>query len=127
MSEPGAPRTVTGAACVLWGLASGAALVLGSLGEWATAGPFGADGTSAGRDGTVTLALGAVALLTVAIDRLRPVTAVAAVLALTVGLIDTLDVSTRTGPLYDGSVGWGLIVVDLAAASLLASALLGRR
>lgn len=127
MSEPGVPRTVVSAASVLWGLASGAALVFGSLGEWATAGPFGVDGTAAGRDGTVTLALGAVALLTIAVDRLRPVAAFAAVFALSIGITDTLDVSGRTGALYQGSVGWGLVVVDLAAASLLAAALLGRR
>lgn len=120
-------RATAGGALLLWGLGSAAAIVAGSLGPWATAGPFSAAGTDAGHDGTITLALGAAALLPVAIGRLRPLVGVLAVLALSVGLYDTLDVHGRATALYPGAVGWGLVVVDLAAASLLAWTLLGRR
>jgi lysylphosphatidylglycerol synthetase-like protein (DUF2156 family) len=99
----------------VWSIGSAAAIVIGSLGPWATFGPFSVSGTSA--DGVITLILGVLALALIMADRWAWVLVAAAVIAALVGVIDTIDVSGGNG-LIDPSPGWGVILVALAGISL---------
>lgn len=112
---------------LLWGIASAVAIAIGSLGTWVTAGPIHLSGTSGGRDGTITVVLALIALVPLALRRWRPLVGVLAAVCLLIGVIDTIDVkSLDDDALFDASVGWGLLLVDVAAASLLAWTFLGR-
>lgn len=111
---------------LLWGIASAVAIAIGSLGTWVTAGPIHLSGTSGGRDGTITVVLALIALVPIALRRWRPLVGVLAAVCLLIGVIDTIDVNSTGDTLFDASVGWGLLLVDVAAASLLAWTFLGR-
>lgn len=112
---------------LLWGLGSALLIALGSLGTWATVGPISLSGTDDGRDGILTLILALVALVPMLIGKARPVVGVLAVICLGIGIYDTVDVSSIETPIWDASPGWGLYLVDVAAASLLAWTFLGKR
>lgn len=109
-----------------WGLASAAAIAIGSFGSWAEVGPISLGGTSGGRDGTITVVLALIALVLLALRRLRPLVGVLAGVCLLIGIIDTVDVSSDDNALFTASVGWGLWLVDAAAVSLLLWTFLGR-
>jgi hypothetical protein len=101
----------------LWGWLSAAALAIGSLGPWATIGPFSKSGTSG--DGILTLIAAAIIAFAIAKARLTLVVVFAA-LSLAVAIYDIADVSSSGNDLFTASVGWGLIMVTAAAVSLLA-------
>jgi lysylphosphatidylglycerol synthetase-like protein (DUF2156 family) len=107
----------------LWGTATVVLLAIGSLGPWVTLGPFSASGTGDGNDGAITLVLAILAAVLVCLRRWRIVTALLAVGALVVGIIDTNNVSSARNELLEPSVGWGLVAVDIAAVSLIVWAL----
>ena len=104
-------------------------IVIGSAGEWATAGDLlsknGLDG-----DGilTVILALVAAALLGIAIARKRPFSVIAvgicAFLVLVIAAYDTIDI---LGIGFGITVGWGLWLVDVGAVIALAATVAARR
>lgn len=112
---------------LLWALGSALAIIVGSLGPWITWGAISVSGTGDGRDGTFTLILGVVALVLVGLKRARLVVALLAAAALAVALMDGVDIarSVDTEDSIFGSIeiGWGLIVLALGAASLLAWAI----
>jgi hypothetical protein len=95
------------------------AIVIGSLGTWVTVGPFSIGGTTGGADGTMTLIVAIIALVLIATNRAPRVVAVLALWALGVGVYDTATISDNGNKFFGASVGWGLILVDLAAAGLL--------
>lgn len=109
-----------------WGLLSALAIAIGSIGTWVTVGPISLGGTGDGRDGTITLVLALVALVPLALRRLRPLVGVLAAVCLLIGIIDTVDVSSNDVAIFEASVGWGLWLVDAAAVSLLLWTFLGR-
>lgn len=109
-----------------WGIASAVLIAVGSLGTWVTVGPISLSGTGDGRDGIITLVLALIALVPLALRRVRPLVGVIAAAVLLIGVIDTIDVSSNDIPLFTASVGWGLWLVDAAAVSLLLWTLLGR-
>jgi hypothetical protein len=80
---------------------------------------FSVSGTSSGRDGAITLVIGIVAGILVCLRRFSVVTTLLGAGALVVGIIDTSDISSAGNALIAPSVGWGLVVVDIAAVSLL--------
>jgi hypothetical protein len=102
-----------------WGIGTVILLAVGSLGPWATLGALSVSGTSNGRDGTLTLVLAIAAAILVCVGRFAPVVTLIASGALAVGIIDTNNVSNTSSGLFEVSVGWGLVLVDVAAASLL--------
>jgi Protein of unknown function (DUF2510) len=112
----------------LWGIASCILVAVGSIGTWATIGPVAISGTSNGRDGTLTLIL--VALAAVPVLRRGPHIGVAilGLLIVAVGAYDTIDIGNAgtRGTLFSPSVGWGLVMVDIAGASLVVWALVDR-
>lgn len=110
-------------------LAGAALLALGSIGPWATIASFTTNGLEG--DGVITLVLAIVAALVVLVARARSrlpsriALGICGVLALTVAVIDVVDVSgTKAGSL-SASVGWGLWVA-LAGAVILIGAVLAR-
>lgn len=110
---------------MLWGIGSAIALAIGSVGPWMVAGPFTVRSTG---DGYVTLGLAVICLALIAIRRFQPVVLALAIAAFAVGAIDTVDVlrtvnDERVG-LFAPSIGWGLVVVDLAALALIGWALI---
>ncbi len=107
---------------LLWPGISVVAIIVGSLGPWATYGPFSIVGTAGGRNGIITLVLAVIAGGLVLVRRLPVVVGVLALGALATGIYDTVDVSSIDVPIFAISVGWGIILVDVASASLLASA-----
>ncbi len=111
---------------LVWGLVSAVAIAIGSLGTWVTVGPITLSGTGDGRDGTITLVLALIALVPLALRRLRPLVGVLAAICLLIGVIDTVDVGSNDDAIFNASVGWGLWLVDAAAISLLLWTFLGR-
>jgi hypothetical protein len=104
---------------LLWALASAAAIIAGSLGPWVTAGPFSVGGTHG--DGDYSLALGIIALILIIAERSRPAVAAVAGAALAIGAVDaSMVLRTDDSEIFDVGLGWGLIVLPLGAASLLA-------
>ena len=101
----------------LWGWLSAGALAVGSIGPWVTVGPFSKAGTSG--DGILTLIAAAIIAVGIARKRLLLI-AIFALLSLAVGIYDVGDVSSSGNELFSASVGWGLIMVNVAAVSLLA-------
>lgn len=99
----------------LGGLAACAAVVVGSLGPWATIGPFTTSGTSG--DGAITLVLAALATTAIGLGRLLPGVAVAGGLVAAIGAYDALDIASTGGPL-DPSPGWGVLLTTAAGAAL---------
>lgn len=111
---------------LLWGIGSAIAIAIGSLGPWVSVGPFSFSGVGDGRDGAITIVIALLALVPIALRRWRPVVGVLAAICLLIGVIDTVDVSSYDEMGFSASVGWGLILVDVGAASLLAWTFLGR-
>lgn len=103
----------------LWGLATALMLALGSFGPWATLGPFSVSGLDNGRDGIITLIIAIVAGVLICIRRGNPVTLLLGIAAAGVGIYDTANVSSAGNELFTPSVGWGLVMVDIAAVSLI--------
>jgi len=103
----------------VWVALSLAAIVAGSLGPWATVGPFSVSGTSRD-DGLIALCAGLVAVVAVAVPRIPAFVALAAAvvaagiavyyLAAIFAIDDTLLGSVRPG--------WGLVVVLAGGVSL---------
>jgi hypothetical protein len=102
----------------LWGVGSAILLAVGSLGPWVTLGPFSASGTSDGRDGLITLVIALAAAVLICVRRVPWLVVILALVALYVGIHDTNNVSTAGNEVLDPEVGWGLVLVDIAAASL---------
>lgn len=99
-----------------WGWASVAALFAGSIGPWVTVGPFSVGG---GADKNITLIAAAAAAVVLGMRKSPGLVAVIGAIAALVGAIDTIGVSGNSTAIFSASVGWGLIVVDLAAVSLM--------
>ncbi|MDI9978810.1 hypothetical protein [Rhodococcus sp. IEGM 1307] len=130
--RPPAPLPVNYKPNVLAGFVACLAIVVGSLGPWATSLSFGVAGTEG--DGVISLVLAAVAAaalfaiharggLTKFGDRwLAPV---AGVLVLGIGVIDAIEVNGNEvefmNTMVSTGIGWGLWVVILAGAALSAS------
>lgn len=111
----------------IWGIASCALVALGSIGTWATVGPISLSGTSGGRDGTVTLVMAIVALLPVLRRRWHGAAAILGLLILGIGTYDMVDIGNMgDDALLAPSVGWGLVLVNGAAVSLVVWALIDR-
>jgi hypothetical protein len=110
-----------------WGLASGAAVVVGSFGPWATFGPFSKGGLDG--DGVITLVLGLVVLAAVWLRRAPLGVLVAGALVALIGIIDTIDVAGSQ--VLSPSPGWGVLLTAAAGLSVVAWAALemarGRR
>jgi len=115
----------------IWGLASAAGIAIGSVGTWASLGPFSLGGTS-GSGGKIALALGVITLIIVALHYWSPswnreitgfVTGIAGLITAGVGIHGTIKIlgagTTIFGVSITPSIGWGLVVVDLAALSLI--------
>jgi hypothetical protein len=101
-----------------WGVGSALLLVIGSLGAWATFGPFSVAGTSG--DGVITLIAGLVAGVLIVLRRFTVVTLLAGLVAVATAIYDTATISDSGNEFFSASVGWGLILADLAAVSLIA-------
>lgn len=117
--------TVTIDRRALWAWVSVALIAIGSLGTWASLGIITVSG--ADNDGMLTLGLAAAAAASLATDRWRPVIPVAAILTLAIGIYDASEIAGTEvlGTSFD--VGWGLVLVNLAAASLLVWTIADRR
>ncbi len=107
---------------LLWAFASIAAIVAGSLGPWITFAALSVSGTGDGRDGTLTLLLGIVAAVLVVIERARVVVGLVAGVILVIAVVDGYQVLSSREETILGNIeiGWGLIVLALGAAGLLA-------
>jgi hypothetical protein len=103
------------------GYAAALVVVIGSLGPWASFGPFSASGTQG--DGIVSLALAIVAAFMVWRWSGKPamwklvIALIAAVLALATTGYEVVHVSNS-----DLTVGWGLILALLGSTGLVLSA-----
>ncbi len=115
----------------IWGLASAAGIAIGSVGTWASLGPLSIGGTSSS-GGKAALALGVITLIIVALHYWSPswnreitsfVTAIGGLIAAGVGIYGTIEIlgagTTIFGISITPSIGWGLVIVDLAAISLI--------
>ncbi|GEM_PF-2376688 len=115
-----------------WGLASSISLVLGSLGTWASLGPFSVGGTSM-TGGKIVLALGLIASGILAVHiwgqvwdkALDPfIAGSAAFVALGLGIHGFSKVMGAGADIFgitiSPSVGWGLVLTVIGSASLLA-------
>ena len=115
----------------IWGLASAAGIAIGSVGTWASLGPLSIGGTSSS-GGKVALALGVIMLIIVALhywslswnrEITSFVTAIGGLITAGVGIYGTIEIlgagTTIFGISITPSIGWGLVIVDLAAISLI--------
>lgn len=105
-----------------WGLVSAVAMAVGSIGTWVTAGPFSVSGTAGGGDGWITLGIAVAIGIVVAIRRLPWLVLPGAIVAGGIGIGDAirfLDVS-NDNEWFSVSLGWGLVIVIVAALSLAA-------
>lgn len=100
-----------------WGLGLCAAVIVGSLGPWASWGAFTVNGTT--RDGKYTLALAIFAAVVVFTERARLLVGVVALLLVAGGVADTADVNRFSYAGLPVSVSWGLILVDVASVGLV--------
>lgn len=115
---PDPARAATGALLdPRWGLAACAAVVVGSLGPWASIGPFTTNGTSG--DGVLTLVLAALAATAIGLGRLLPGVAIAGGLVALIALYDAVDI-TSAGGVLDASPGWGVLLTAVAGIALTA-------
>lgn len=103
-----------------WGLASAVAVVVGSLGPWATFGPFAKNGLDG--DGVITLVLGLLVLAAVWLRRAPLAVLVAGALVALIGIIDTIDVAGSD--VLSPSPGWGVLLTAAAGISVVAWAVL---
>lgn len=103
---------------LVWGLGSAVAIVIGSLGPWATFGPFSKGGTDG--DGVLTLILGIAAVAFIMANRWMVFVLILAVLSAAIGIFDTIDVSSAGNEFVSPSPGWGVILVAIAGVSLTA-------
>ncbi|EID81749.1 MULTISPECIES: hypothetical protein [Rhodococcus] len=117
---------------VVAGLVACLAIVVGSLGPWATSLSYGVAGTEG--DGVITLVLAAVAAAALFAIYARGgftkfgdrwIAPVAGVVILVIGVVDAVDVNGNEvefmNTMVSTGVGWGLWVVLLSAAALSAS------
>lgn len=100
-----------------WGLASAVAVLVGSVGPWATFGPFTKNGLSG--DGAITLALGLLVLVAVVVRRAPLGVLVAGAFVALIGIVDTVDV-TAADQLLAPSPGWGVLLTAAAGLSVVA-------
>jgi hypothetical protein len=130
--RPPSPLPVHYAPNIVAGLVACLAIVVGSLGPWATSLSVGVAGTEG--DGTVTLvlaAVGAAALFAIyargGFTKFgdRWIAPAAGVVILVIGIVDAMDVNGNEvefmNTMVSTGIGWGLWVVLLAAAALSAS------
>ncbi|MEV4423717.1 hypothetical protein AB0L40_27690 [Patulibacter sp. NPDC049589] len=103
----------------VWGLVSAVAVVVGSIGPWATWGPVTVWGLDA--DGVITLVLGLLAVAGVVTRRFPIALVVVAAVTTLIGIADTVDVSSGNA-FFDPSPGWGVILTALGGTSLTAFA-----
>jgi hypothetical protein len=124
-SDPSRDRAIVLTPRLLWAFGSIAAIIAGSLGPWITLGAISVSGTGDGRDGTITLIVGIAAAVLVVIERGRVAVGVLAAISLAVAVIDGIQVLRSREETLLGSIeiGWGLIVLALGAAGLLAWAI----
>lgn len=101
----------------LLGVAAGVSVVVGSLGPWATFGPFTKSGTSG--DGVLTLVIGLLVLTAIGLGRMVPGVLVAGVIVAAIGVVDTIDVAGAGGPLSP-SPGWGVLLTAAAGVAVAA-------
>jgi hypothetical protein len=111
----------------LWGLASSALVIVGSIGPWVSLGMIHASGTDS-TDGIVTLILGLICGLLVITGKTPVIATITGVVALAIGIYNANDISGRGNGIVDPSVGWGLWVLIVGAISMLVWGLvIGRR
>lgn len=103
-----------------WGLTSGAAVVVGSFGPWATFGPFSKGGLDG--DGVITLVLGLLVLAAVWLRRAPLGVLAAGALVALIGIVDTIDVAGSD--VLSPSPGWGVLLTAAAGLSVMAWAAL---
>ncbi|MGW5151314.1 hypothetical protein [Rhodococcus koreensis] len=136
--RPPSPLPVNYTPNIVAGLVACLAIVVGSLGPWATTLSFGVAGTEG--DGKVTLvlaAVGAVALFAIyargGFTKFgdRWIAPAAGVGVLVTGIIDAMEVNGNEvefmNTMVSTGIGWGLWVVLLSAAALSASSLMVAR
>jgi hypothetical protein len=123
--DPSSERGIVLSPRLLWAFGSIAAIVAGSLGPWITLGAISVSGTGDGRDGAITLVLGIAAAILVVVERGRVAIGVLAGISLAIAVIDGTQVLRSREDTIVGSIeiGWGLIVLALGAAGLLAWAI----
>lgn len=112
---------------LLAGVIAALLLAVGSVGTWASVGPFSVSGLRG--DGSLTLAAAVIALIPLLLGRAPGVTLAAGVVAAAVSIYDLariLPVVDENG-LFSVSVGWGLVISALASIALLAVGLVGVR
>lgn len=119
---PGPPPAPLRLGTLQWvALGASAVLAIGAFLPWITVGPFSRSGVGDGGDGWFTLvcalACGAIVLLTARSIRIRGWIAIAVlgVLSAFICLIDIADVAGADVPLFEPSVGSGLILSLLAS------------
>lgn len=103
---------------LLWGWGSLLAIVIGSLGTWATFGPISVGGGD--KDGAICIVLAVIAAVLVATNRWALAVAVLGAVTALVGIIDWSDISSTSVFGQSFSVGWGLVLVVAAGLSLCA-------
>lgn len=104
-----------------WGLVSAVAMALGSVGAWATAGPFSVTGTTGSGDGWITLAIAVALGVLVAVRRLPWLALPGAMVAGGIGIGDAIRLlDAEESEWFSVSVGWGLVLVIAASVSLAA-------
>lgn len=113
----------------LWlvALASVALIVVGSITTWVSIPKLNlsASGTDGDSDGILTIIVAVIAGLgLLVLPGRRSIAAVCGVLALGVATHDIVQILQVNNPLIDINVGWGLVVVFLAAVALTISACL---
>jgi hypothetical protein len=105
----------------VWGIVSAGLLAIGSVGTWATLGPFSVTGTSNGRDGILTLILAGIVALTLLLRRWIWTSLVCGGIALAVTIYDIVDLnSIAQDSIVSPSPGWGILLAAAASASLCA-------
>jgi hypothetical protein len=110
---------------LLWVWASLLAALVGSLGTWATLGIISVSGGD--KDGAIVVVLAVVAAVLVALHRWPIGVAVLALLMLTIGVFDWQDITSKSALGIHFGVGWGLVLVCIASASLLGWAVSEKR
>lgn len=105
-----------------WGLVSAIAMAIGSIGTWATAGPFSVTGTTSSGDGWITLGIAVALGVLVAGRRLPWLALPAALVAAGIGVGDAIHIlsGNSDNEWFSVSLGWGLVLVIVASASLAA-------
>ncbi|MBF6618850.1 MAG: DUF4352 domain-containing protein [Patulibacter sp.] len=96
-------------------------MAVGSIGTWVTAGPWSVAGTTGGGDGWITLAIAAALGVLIAVRRVPWLALPGGIIAGGIGLGDAihfLSGNDSTNEWFSISIGWGLVLVIVASASL---------